>query len=684
MTVSPGAGVSAAILQVAVYRGANPPATAKVGDLWFDTVAGLWKYCVSVGPVVFATIDTGGGGSATPTSAQFVTLVDRVSANSATLTGEIAARIAGDDALSNAISSETAARIAADNALSNAISAEAAARSAADAALSNSISAEAAARSAADAALSNAISNEASARIAADNALSNSISAEAATRSAADAALSNAISNEASVRAAADLVLSNAISNEASVRAAADAALSNSISGLTPSGTGIMVRLGASSTSARTIVGNANEISVGAGDGIAGNPTLGIPTTFIAPGTVQATGSFIAGTSAESYTGVTGVNLNMLPGAAPTAGSTGVSMTIRGGPGGTTSGTGGALSLQGGTPTDGTGGGVTISGVPGVGTNRGGGSISLTAGAPTGTGALAGTVQIQGGGAAAASTGGGGIFISAGPGGGIFGGGTLDARAGRGGVSGPGGNAVLAGGNSQGPAAAGNASVIGGSAEGAGLGGDVNLRPGGSSAGAAGVLRITTGGVERVVIAGAGDWRVGGVSSQPGQYIRGGGPSAPPTWAFGAADVRVLAGDQTVLATALVDVSGQAFPVTAGQTYAFRFTIIFRSASTAFGPGFSLAFPAATAFAATVRIKAGPDGTAGEFEGAITASNDRVQSLSTETANTDFLAEIAGVIVASATGSVQLRAGNEVSAGAAGTSGIVIRRGTAALMWRVA
>ena len=74
-----------------------------------------------------------------------------------------------------------------------ALAAEVAARTAGDAALSAAIAAEAAARAAADATLAADIATETAARIAADNALSAAIAAETAARIAADAALAASI-----------------------------------------------------------------------------------------------------------------------------------------------------------------------------------------------------------------------------------------------------------------------------------------------------------------------------------------------------------------------------------------------------------------------------------------------------------------------------------------------------------
>ena len=100
----------------------------------------------------------------------------------ATVTTEVADRIAGDAA-------ESTARAAADVSLQTNIDAEAATRGAADTTLQTNIDDEAATRGAADTTLQTNIDDEAATRGAADTALQVNIDDEATTRAAADAAL---------------------------------------------------------------------------------------------------------------------------------------------------------------------------------------------------------------------------------------------------------------------------------------------------------------------------------------------------------------------------------------------------------------------------------------------------------------------------------------------------------------
>ena len=140
----------------------------------------------------------------------------------ATVTTEVADRIAGDAA-------ESTARAAADVSLQTNIDAEAATRGAADTTLQTNIDDEAATRGAADTALQTNIDAEAATRDAADTALQTNIDAEAATRGAADTTLQTNIDDEAATRGAADTALQVNIDAEATTRAAADAALQTNI-----------------------------------------------------------------------------------------------------------------------------------------------------------------------------------------------------------------------------------------------------------------------------------------------------------------------------------------------------------------------------------------------------------------------------------------------------------------------
>jgi hypothetical protein len=62
--VSVADGVSATLVQISVFRSATQPVPNKTGDLWID-ISGptpVYKYCSSLSPITFLSLDTGGGG----------------------------------------------------------------------------------------------------------------------------------------------------------------------------------------------------------------------------------------------------------------------------------------------------------------------------------------------------------------------------------------------------------------------------------------------------------------------------------------------------------------------------------------------------------------------------------------------------------------------------------------------
>lgn len=204
-----------------------------------------------IGIGAFLAVSGGGGGSVT--SAEYLSLVDRVSTISAALTS-IDNRVTS---VMSAVSVESAARAAADISIMSAVSVESAARAAADTSLDgritsvmSAVSAESAARAAADTSLDgritsvmSAVSVESAARAAQGISIMSAVSVESAARAAADTSLDgritsvmSAVSSESAARAAADTSLDgritsvmSAVSVESAARAAADTSLDGRI-----------------------------------------------------------------------------------------------------------------------------------------------------------------------------------------------------------------------------------------------------------------------------------------------------------------------------------------------------------------------------------------------------------------------------------------------------------------------
>lgn len=129
--------------------------------------------------------------------------------------------------------------------------------------------------------------------------------------------------------------------------------------------------------------------------------------------------------------------------------------------------------------------------------------------------------------------------------------------------------------------------------------------------------------------------------------------------------------NQTLSSNALADVTTLSFSVSAGVTYKFKFNVIYTSAATTTGIRLGLTAPAITSLAATVNVPSGVDGTASIFGGTINSSGDSVVSTATPVANTVHYGVVEGVIVPSASGTVQLRGATEVNA-----SNVIIRAGS--------
>ncbi len=129
--------------------------------------------------------------------------------------------------------------------------------------------------------------------------------------------------------------------------------------------------------------------------------------------------------------------------------------------------------------------------------------------------------------------------------------------------------------------------------------------------------------------------------------------------------------NQTFAVTGLADVTNLSFAVTSGITYKFKFNVIYTSAATTTGIRLGLTIPAVTSASAAVNIPSGADGTAAFFQGIINSSGDSVMSTASPVANTVHFATVEGLIVPSASGTVQLRAASEINA-----SNIIIRAGS--------
>lgn len=136
--------------------------------------------------------------------------------------------------------------------------------------------------------------------------------------------------------------------------------------------------------------------------------------------------------------------------------------------------------------------------------------------------------------------------------------------------------------------------------------------------------------------------------------------------------VAKLTADLTaVTSTTLANMTGLSFSVVAGRTYKISACVIFQTAAATTGIAIGATTPAITRYAMTVDTNAGADSTTGDYHGTLNTSGDAVISPGVEVANTDYIANLSGVLIASANGTFQLQQATEVAA-----SAVTVRQGS--------
>lgn len=292
----------------------------------------------------------------------------------------------------------------------------------------------------------------------------------------------------------------------------------------------------------------------------------------------------------DGATSGTGGAVSIFAGVGGTTGVGGV-VSITGGAGGSASGDGGAVSISGGSPTVGDGGAVTIAGAAGTGGNHPGGAVTITGGTGNGN-QPGGATSMTAGSASGGNADGGAASVTAGNGNGSGTGGALALTAGSAsGGNGLGGNASLAAGNGNGNQDGGTTTILSGNGGATGAGGAITITGGAGGAtsgaagsismsggtptngnggnitltgtdgvgtnrnggtitltagaktgtgtdgnvtatagGAAGWFAVTTNAIERLRIAGNGEWDLAGAPGTTGQVIMSNGTGTPPTW----------------------------------------------------------------------------------------------------------------------------------------------------------
>lgn len=151
------------------------------------------------------------------------------------------------------------------------------------------------------------------------------------------------------------------------------------------------------------------------------------------------------------------------------------------------------------------------------------------------------------------------------------------------------------------------------------------------------------------------------------------GVQGPP--GTGGATLVKKTADQTFSAVGPADVTGLVFPLTSGNYYHFKFVLLVQSNTATVGVRTTVTHPGATRFGAIVKTIIAADSAAAEFQGAISTSGDAVVPTAVPVINTDYILTIEGVILASASGNLQVRAGTET-----GTTNVIVRQGSCGLL----
>ena len=143
---------------------------------------------------------------------------------------------------------------------------------------------------------------------------------------------------------------------------------------------------------------------------------------------------------------------------------------------------------------------------------------------------------------------------------------------------------------------------------------------------------------------------------------------------FGAI-VKLSADRPAVTTTALADVTGLSFSVTAGNFYSFQFWVRFSTAATTTGAQFAINAPANTylVYRTDTSLTAAAAG-APTFRTA-RAVNVGTASASVDAANADMLCLISGMVKPTASGTLIVRVGTEVA-----TSGVTVRAGSCGVL----
>lgn len=172
-----------------------------------------------------------------------------------------------------------------------------------------------------------------------------------------------------------------------------------------------------------------------------------------------------------------------------------------------------------------------------------------------------------------------------------------------------------------------------------------------------------------------------GADGSPGADGADGAPGADGTDGAGlpsglAVSVVRRTSDQTFNSSTLANVSGMSFAVTSGRTYHFKFVLLVRSDTATVGLRTSVTVPPITRFGATVETIIAGAGASSAFNAPISASDGAATATAVPAINTDYVLTLEGILIPSATGTLQLRAATET-----GTTVVTVRQGSVGYLW---
>lgn len=93
------------------------------------------------------------------------------------------------------------------------------------------------------------------------------------------------------------------------------------------SGTGIATRTASNTWTVRTITGASNRTTITNGDGVSGNPTIDISSSYVGQNTITTVGTITSGTWSGSFGAVSGANLTNITAANISAGTAGINIS---------------------------------------------------------------------------------------------------------------------------------------------------------------------------------------------------------------------------------------------------------------------------------------------------------------------------------------------------------------------